>query len=269
MEFKIKKNHLLITACTILLFVSIVVVSKSNLLAVAGSEDNDSLLAKNGRVLAAKKSSYDLIEPSPVAENYIVPDTQSPHNEITIAHTVQKGDSLAAIANKYHADPQTIIDYPYNSISDDLTLKTGQVIIVPNGFIDNPPASPIPARGTGQFAWPAAGNISQYASWWHPGAIDIAAEMGTPIKAADNGKVIKVEKASTGYGWHVILDHEDGLTSLYAHMSKINVEVGQNVSKGDLLGSVGSTGRSTGFHLHFEVHKDGKPIDPMTLLPPG
>lgn len=267
MEVRIKKNHLIIFAAFCLVIIFVVLLGRSKLLTLASADNDDQPLTSNTKVLGTKVANkYDLVEPSPVDSNYIVPDTQAPHDEITISHTVQPGDSLAAIGAKYHADPQTIIDYPYNSIGNDLKLKVGQVIIIPNGSIDNPAPTPAIPTSTGQFAWPTTGNISQYASWWHPGAIDIAAPIGTPIRAVYNGRVIKVEKLTTGYGWHVITDHEDGLTSLYAHMSEIKVEQGQTISKDDVIGLVGSTGRSTGPHLHFEVKRGTTYVDPMTLL---
>lgn len=207
------------------------------------------------------KSAYDLIE-QPQGGSVI-----AQYQPVTISHTVQKGDSLASIATKYHADAQTIVDYPYNEIGDDLNLKVGQILIIPNGYIDQAPPPPPVAKGSGVLAWPTLGPISQYAYWWHAGAIDITADLGTAVHAADNGKVVKVEKLTTGYGWYVILDHENGKTTLYAHLSRINVEIGQSISNGQVIGLVGSTGRSTGPHLHFETRLNGQPVDPMTLLP--
>lgn len=273
MEIKIKKKYLLITTALSFAVLSVVLLGRSKFLALAGdTNENTSLLAKKGAVQGVKAADpYALIDPT-LADSISVdpppPSASISSSEVTISHTVKTGDSLATIAAKYHADSQTIIDYPYNNFGEDLTLKVGQVLIIPNGYINNPPPSPVIAFGTGQFAWPVSGgNVTQYTSWWHPGAVDIAVSAGTPIRAADNAKVAKVEKLTTGYGWHVILDHKNGLTSLYGHMSQINVEVGQSISKGDILGSSGSTGRSTGPHLHFEVRKANNPVDPMTLLP--
>lgn len=223
-----------------------------------------------GKTVAVRgaTSSYDLIE----AISYTGGSDISSYQPVTISYTVATGDSLASIAAKYHADAQTILDYPYNEIPDDLTLKVGQVLIIPNGYIDAPPPEPPIAKGSGILAWPfnltqGKPNISQYAYWWHQGAIDVAADTGTPVRAADSGRVVTLERWSTGYGWHIVLDHGNGLTSLYAHLSQMNVEIEQNVSKGQIIGLVGSTGRSTGPHLHFEVRKNGQPVDPMTLLP--
>ncbi|MCL5411480.1 MAG: peptidoglycan DD-metalloendopeptidase family protein [Patescibacteria group bacterium] len=201
-----------------------------------------------------------------------------------VVYKVKDNDTLEAIAKKYSADAQTILDFPFNDISDDLSLKAGQDLVVPNGIVPAPPkpkptpvsgqyAKVVPSTsvkgGSGIFSWPTNNSkgISQYASWWHPGAIDIPNDIGTPIYAADSGRVIVSQKLWYGYGWHVIIDHGNSYTSLYGHMSEIDVSVGQNVSKGQLVGLMGSTGRSTGPHLHFEVRKNGSPVDPLTVLP--
>jgi murein DD-endopeptidase MepM/ murein hydrolase activator NlpD len=189
------------------------------------------------------------------------------YQPVTISHTVEEGDTLQSIASTYHADPQTIVDYPPNEIGENITLSLGQVLIIPNGYIDTPPPIIPVAKGSGIFSWPTKGVISQYAFWWHPGAIDIANSIGTPIYSAYSGRIIKVENFTTGYGKHVVVEHTDGYTTLYAHMLDINVVVGQTVNQGTRLGSIGSTGRSTGPHLHFEVRKNGEAVDPMTLLP--
>lgn len=187
---------------------------------------------------------------------------------VTISHTVKEGDTLQSIAEKYHADAQTIADFPNNELGENLQLKVGQIVIIPNGYVDDAPPAPPVAVGTGQFSWPAMGAVTQLAYSWHAGSIDIGLPMGTPIKAADNGKVVSVEHFTTGYGVHVVIDHQDGLTSLYAHLTAERVSVGQQVAKGDIIGISGSTGRSTGPHLHFEVKRGAVPVDPMTLLPP-
>lgn len=187
---------------------------------------------------------------------------------VTISHTVKEGDTLQSIAEIYNADAQTIADFPNNKLDDSLQLAVGQIIIIPNGYVKGSPI-PLPpvAVGTGQFLWPVEGRVSQYAYYWHPGSIDIAIDLLTPVKVADNGKITKVNHFTTGYGVHVIVDHGNGLTSLYAHLTSTQVSEGQTVSKGQVLGLSGSTGRSTGPHLHLEVRRDGQPVDPMTLLP--
>ena len=98
----------------------------------------------------------------------------------------------------------------------------------------------------------------------HPG-IDIGAEMGAPIHAAASGRVI-LAGYSGGYGNLIVIDHGNGLATAYAHQSRLGASVGQEVSQGDVIGYVGSTGFSTGPHLHFEVRVNGLPVDPMGYL---
>ncbi|MBE9069668.1 peptidoglycan DD-metalloendopeptidase family protein [Leptolyngbya cf. ectocarpi LEGE 11479] len=128
--------------------------------------------------------------------------------------------------------------------------------------------------GTGQMSVPTAGSVtSRFGSRLHPvlgyrrfhAGIDFGASYGTGIVAADSGKVI-FSGWYGGYGNSVIIDHGGGLTTLYAHASRLNVREGQAVSKGQSIAAVGSTGLSTGPHLHFEVRRNGNPVDPMGFL---
>ncbi|PKB43276.1 peptidase M23-like protein [Cellulophaga sp. RHA19] len=95
--------------------------------------------------------------------------------------------------------------------------------------------------------------------------MDFTSPRGTPIYASGNGKVTRADASSTGYGKHVRIDHGYGYLSLYAHMSKYNVTAGQRVKRGDIIGFVGSTGRSEAPHLHYEVWKDGDRINPINF----
>jgi len=99
---------------------------------------------------------------------------------------------------------------------------------------------------------------------FHAG-MDFSAKTGTPIYATGDGKVFKVSKSKRGYGNHVIIDHGYGYKTLYAHMSKTAVKRNQKVSRGDVIGFVGNTGKSVAPHLHYEVHKDGKKINPVNF----
>ncbi|MDX6692837.1 MAG: hypothetical protein QOF02_440 [Blastocatellia bacterium] len=124
--------------------------------------------------------------------------------------------------------------------------------------------------------WPVTGELTDgfggrrnpfggYSSEFHTGQ-DIATLTGTPVAAAANGTVI-FAGCQNGYGQLVIIDHGDGLTTRYGHLSRIEATLGQSISRGDVLGRVGSTGRSTGPHLHYEIRVNDKPVDPMPYLP--
>ncbi|MGE5701942.1 MAG: peptidoglycan DD-metalloendopeptidase family protein [Clostridia bacterium] len=122
------------------------------------------------------------------------------------------------------------------------------------------------SRGTGRLSWPAGGYISSgFGSRWgrlHAG-LDIAG--GGVVRAADNGRVVEAGWHG-GYGNMIVVDHGNGLQTLYGHLSKINVRVGDVVPQGKVIGVKGSTGNSTGVHLHFEVRKNGSPQNPMKYL---
>jgi murein DD-endopeptidase MepM/ murein hydrolase activator NlpD len=124
----------------------------------------------------------------------------------------------------------------------------------------------IPSRGTGTLAWPTVGGYisSQQGQRWgraHKG-IDIARPSNRTIKAADNGKVVSAGYDG-GYGNKIVIDHQNGLRTVYAHLASIDVSVGQTVSQGSSIGIMGSTGNSTGVHLHFEVYKNGALQNPL------
>jgi murein DD-endopeptidase MepM/ murein hydrolase activator NlpD len=132
-------------------------------------------------------------------------------------------------------------------------------------------------KGTGSIIWPTPSCYiitSEFGNRLHPTlgyykfhtGVDIGASYGAKILAADDGTVITAGYNSGGYGNYVVISHGNGLTTLYGHMSSYAVSNGQNVSKGDVIGYVGSTGRSTGPHLHFEVRQSGQYIDPMSYF---
>jgi len=121
-------------------------------------------------------------------------------------------------------------------------------------------------RGSGRFVWPTAGYVTQGYKRYHL-ALDIARAIGTPVKAADNGFVVAAGWGNDGYGNNIVIDHGNGYQTQYAHLNRIYVKVGQAVGKGTEIGQMGSTGRSTGPHLHFEVRKNGVRVNPLSFLP--
>lgn len=195
-----------------------------------------------------------------------------------IAHKVQKGDTVYSIAKKYDTEPQAVVDFPFNTFSNDETfeLAIGQIVIVPDGVkpAEIPSAPRIrqitPDAGTvvasGQFVWPTAGMITQKFVWYHKG-IDIANHGGPGVLAADSGRVVIAGwPDGNGYGNRVVVDHGNGFKTLYGHLAKIYVVPGQTVSRGSAIGQMGSTGRSTGIHLHFEIIQNGVYLNPLSFL---
>lgn len=192
-----------------------------------------------------------------------------------IVHKVASGDTVYSIAEKYNTSSQNIVNFPFNDFADldTFALIPGQILFVPDG---TPPAAKpvVPIykpqfmagqSGSGSFIWPTTGYISQYPVWYHM-ALDIANPSSPPILAADSGAVSYAGCLDWGYGCHVIVDHNNGYQTLYAHLSSIAVSVGQGVDKGSSLGTMGSTGRSTGTHLHFEIRQNGALLDPQAYL---
>ncbi|MEK7179898.1 MAG: M23 family metallopeptidase, partial [Patescibacteria group bacterium] len=176
-----------------------------------------------------------------------------------IRHIVKSGDTLAKIAKLYKGDLDEIVQY--NNFSPNEVLSVGSVVIVPDGEALTQPTvvSSIKTAGTsyphyeGYYLRPVYGTRSQGLHGYN--AVDIAAPSGTPIFASASGVVI-VSRASGwngGYGVYAVIAHDNGTQTLYSHMSKDSVSVGQEVTQGQVIGYVGSTGRSTGSHLHFEV----------------
>ncbi len=192
-----------------------------------------------------------------------------------IVYTVQSGDTVYSIAKKHNTEAQKIVNFPFNEFSDldTFALTPGQILYVPDGS----PPSLAPARpeavpqyfagtaGTGSFIWPATGYISQYAVWYHM-ALDIANPSSPPILAADSGTVSYANCVGWGYGCYITVDHANGYQTLYAHLSSYNVSLGQSVNKGQIIGVMGSTGRSTGTHLHFEIRQNGILLNPLDFL---
>lgn len=196
-----------------------------------------------------------------------------------IVYKVKAGDTIYSIAKKFETNAQGIVDFPLNTFADDETfaLAAGQTLIVPDGVMPDAPAPTLPrfanvltpdagaVSGSGSFVWPAYGRITQPFRWYHKG-VDIANHDGGAILASDAGTVIVSGWTNSGYGNHVIIDHGNGYKTLYAHMSSLSVVTGQRVARGATLGQMGSTGRSTGTHLHFEIRTGSGFADPLAYL---
>lgn len=195
-----------------------------------------------------------------------------------VSHKVVKGDTVYSIAKRYDTSAQAVVDFPYNTFVNDETfeLAVGQKIVVPDGVKPAEiPAAPrarqtTPDAGTvvasGQFVWPTNGIITQRFAWYHPG-VDIANPAAPSVLAADSGKVVVSGWVdNSGYGNRIEIDHGNGTRTRYAHLSQSYVTVGQSVRRGDAIGRMGSTGRSTGTHLHFEIIRGGIYLNPLNIL---
>ncbi|MBI4779219.1 M23 family metallopeptidase [Candidatus Falkowbacteria bacterium] len=198
-----------------------------------------------------------------------------------VAHKVVRGDTLATISSKYGVDANIIMEA--NKLASAEFLSIGQKLIVPGGkktyYIPNQASGLSPVSlikdllkpqdlrsvASNKLAWPTVGaRLTQYYSWRHH-AIDIANKTGTPIYACDTG-VVEVAGWGTGYGNQIVIDHGGGRKSRYAHLSKFYVKKGESVKKGEAIAAMGSTGRSTGPHLHFEYIINGIKYNPLNYL---
>ena len=193
-----------------------------------------------------------------------------------VVHKVSAGDNIYTVAKKYHVDAQNIVNFPFNDFvdTDTFQLTPGQILYVPNGTIEVAP-KPVETsfyaqiqagvEGTSTFLWPTSGSITTYPVWYHM-ALDIANASAPSILASDTGTVTYTGCLAYGYGCHIIIDHANGYQTLYGHLSSIEVSAGQAVTKGQRVGVMGSTGRSTGTHLHFEIRSGGVQLNPLGFL---
>ncbi|NOX62641.1 MAG: M23 family metallopeptidase [Chloroflexi bacterium] len=209
------------------------------------------------------------------------PDLLRVGDELTILpvdgvyHKVEKGDTISALAKKYKVKPAAIIGFEWNKLEDaNQPLQPGTYLIIPGGkkpFIPRTVSiyrGPIPKnakRGTGAFVWPVSGTITQQ-YWNGHRALDIGSWMGNPVVAADSGYVVFAGWDKSGYGNLIVIDHGNGYRTYYAHLSRIFVRRGESVGKGQRIGSVGSSGNSTGPHLHFEIRFRNVQRNPFGFL---
>lgn len=213
-----------------------------------------------------------------------------PGQELTILpttgvlHTVARGQTLGWIANKYDSTVDEILDF--NDIAGAHLLQIGDQLVIPGGkqvVAPRPAPAPTPTRlatvqnvftppaeapsgvtaAAGELVWPTDQHlINQYYKWNHPG-LDINGRLTNKVYAIDDGTVVFSGWNSGGYGYMILIDHGNGMKSRYAHESQLFVEAGDQVTKGQAIGMVGSTGRSTGPHVHFELYVSGSRVNPL------
>ncbi|WKZ49258.1 MAG: M23 family metallopeptidase [Anaerolineales bacterium] len=236
------------------------------------------------------------------------PHSLQPGQELNILpvngtyHEWQDGEGLNGVAEYYGVTPEDIINYPPNNLSADTigdfahpNIKPGTWLIVPGGkrdFIswsaplgvtrENPASARVMgpgacdpvtggAVGFGTFVWPASSHrlsgfdYSPSTNHW---GLDINGNEGEGAYATDAGVVVYAGWNNYGYGNMIMIDHGNNFQSLYAHLSGISVVCGQSVGQGDLIGIIGSTGRSSGSHLHFEIRAISSWVNPWDVLPP-
>jgi LysM repeat protein len=205
-----------------------------------------------------------------------------------VLHEVKSGDDVSSIAQKYNVKVKDIVEQ--NKLADAGKLKINQKLIIPDGYISPSARTPVVAQapddnndnvvtdnktkineppakvsGSGGFIWPTTTRrLSQYFKWNHTG-IDIPNRDLPPIYASKSGTV-SFSGWLGGYGHLIIVDHGNSTKTYYAHLSQDYVKNGESVKQGEVIGKMGSTGRSTGPHLHFEIRKNGKVINPLSYF---
>jgi murein DD-endopeptidase MepM/ murein hydrolase activator NlpD len=259
---------------------------------------------QTGDTVAAIAASYGIQAETLLWNN---PDLNSDPDSISIGqellipsrdgilYTVRLGDTLTDIASLYEVEVENIVGFISNEIGDENSVSEGALLLLPGAVPPPPPpatpevifvaSAPEPSDAgtivppdsvsvTG-FAWPVYGPISEYygaprgAGTYHTGLdIDQTFNYGGPVAASGPGQVVLASGGyGYGYGNYVVIRHDNGYETLYAHLSAIYVSQGQYVSQGEAIGAVGSSGYSTGPHLHFEIHVGGATVDPLAYLP--
>ncbi|MFQ5399665.1 MAG: LysM peptidoglycan-binding domain-containing protein [Anaerolineae bacterium] len=225
-------------------------------LAAANALSNPNFI-RVGQVLRLAAAPPSSAAPSPP------PAQEAPDSVGATTYIVRPGDSLHGIARRFGATAQALA--AANHLANPNFLRVGQVLVIPETAVILPPSS----SGKGMFIWPEDGR--QIVKYFHTGhgAIDIVVSTGTPIVAAAAGTVEFAGWNAYGYGNLVVLDHGNGVRTLYAHNSSLKVRTGQRVAQGELISLSGNTGRSTMPHLHFEITLNLQTVNPCLYLPGG
>jgi murein DD-endopeptidase MepM/ murein hydrolase activator NlpD len=204
-----------------------------------------------------------------------------------VEHDVTSGDTLSKLAKKYDVEESEILKA--NKLADADALVDGRTILIPGGtpprsappaprlvskptiknigdaFTAKPDSTFSPEAGSPSMVWPTSGRvITQYWGWRHTG-LDIDGHYDSPIYASDGG-IVEISGWGNGYGFQIVINHENGFKTRYAHASKMFVNVGQRVTKGEVIAMVGTTGFSTGTHLHYEIYVNGVRRNPLLYV---
>ncbi len=196
-----------------------------------------------------------------------------------VYHKVEPHQTLWRICKTYGVDMEEVART--NKIRDKSKIEVGQRIFIPGAeqvlevgvYIEDVTARKrraVVKHEKGKFIWPVEGRVTAKFNMdvqrRHDG-IDICVPLGTPIRAADSGRVVYSDNKIRGYGNLIIIEHKDGFFTLYAHNQTNLVKEEVLVKKGEVIARVGNTGDATGHHLHFEIRKGSKPLDPLHFLP--
>lgn len=243
-------------------------------------------IVESGDTISYIAEKFNISANTILWENKLGPrDFIKPGDKLTIlplsglSHQVKKGDTLEKIAEKYGVEVGNIMEY--NKLADAQAIEADEILLIPGGEMPKPPPPksesyssrfalfeiPAPARVPpgSRLLWPTGSHkINQYYSWRHA-AIDIDGSYSSPIYASETGRVVSAGWGR-GYGNQITVDHGAGMKTLYAHLSKTFVQVGDSVKKGQTIGMIGCTGWCTGTHLHFEIFINGKKINPLSYL---
>ncbi len=191
-------------------------------------------------------------------------------------HVVDAGDTLLEISLLYEVELDEILGFAPNALENNIIFP-GQQLFIPGGIRPPPPeesfityaADHVPGNfiGSGTWQMPVPSTYISQGYWANHRAHDYAGSIGTPIRAVDRGVVAYASFGwNHGYGNLVVIDHGNGFTSLYAHLSTFSVRKGHGVQQGQIIGNMGNSGNSTGPHLHLEIRQNGRSLDPSRFL---
>ncbi len=245
---------------------------------IGGSDQISLYVVHSGDTLPAIAKMFGVTVNTIVWANDLKGKTITPGQTLVILpisgvqHTVKKGDTLQSIVKLYKADMEEVLQY--NNLDQNAKLAIGDEIVIPDGEIaptktttTKPNNTGVGVKGSsnpvydGYYMRPIVGGIKTQGIHGHNG-VDLASSYGTTIMASASGKVIVAKSGgwNGGYGSYVVISHPNGTQTLYGHLSAVTVSVGDEVSQGQTIGRMGSTGKSTGVHLHFEIRGARNPF---------
>jgi LysM repeat protein len=251
----------------------------------AGAKDHSSdqisiYVVRKGDTLSSIAKMFNVTTNTIIWSNNITGSKVSPGDRLVILpisgvrHTVKKGDTLQSIAKKYNGDLEEIAQF--NDLTTGAKLAVGDMVIIPDGEMlgghtTTAKTTPTTVKKVqqylsapqyeGYYARPISGGVKSQGLHGNNG-VDLVSNFGASILASADGEVIVAKSSgyNGGYGSYIVIKHGNGTQTLYGHLSGVQVSVGDTVSQGQVIGNMGSTGQSTGTHLHFEVRGARNPF---------